>query len=94
MLCINLVDMLVDLGPPGRALEDVKRRAADRVIEVVKGVVTASTPVAVLVKVGDFNPLLLSGEELMKELSRAMSRLRDEVPYLLNGVKLDNLLVS
>ena len=82
----------MNLGQPERALEEVKRRAADRVIEVIKEVVTASTPVPVLVKVGNFSPLPLSA--LMEEPLLVMSRLRDEMPYLLNGVKPDNLLVS
>ena len=94
VFCINLVDMLVNLGPPGRALEEVKRRAADRVIEVVEDVVKASSPTPVLVKVGNFSPLLLSAGELMEEPLLVMSTIRGEVLYLLNGVELDNLLVS
>ena len=82
----------MDLRPPERVLEEVKRRAADRVIEVVEGVVTASSPVPVLVEVGYFSPLPLSA--VMEEPLWAISRLRDEVLYLLNGAKLDNLLVS
>ena len=94
VFCINLVDMLVNLGPPGRALEEVKRRAADRVIEVVEDVVKASSPTPVLVKVGNFSPLPLSGEELMEGPLLVMSTIRREVLCLLNRVKLDNLLVS
>ena len=78
---------------PEMALEEVKRRAADRVIEVIERVVKASSLTPVLVKVGNFGPLPLPAEELMEEPLRAMSRLRHEVFYLLNGVKLDNLLV-
>ena len=76
------------------ALEEVKRRAADRVIEVVEDVVKASSPTPVLVKVGNFSPLPLSGEELMEGPLLVMSTIRREVLCLLNGVKLDNLLVS
>ena len=94
VFCINLVDMLVDLRPPGRALEEVKGRATDKVIEVLKGVVTASSPVPVLIKVGNFIPLLLSAVGLMEEPLLVMSTIRREVLCLLNGVKLDNLLVS
>ena len=84
----------MDLRPSGRALEDAKRRVADRVIEVVGGIVTASSPTPVLVKVGDFNPLLLSAGGLMEEPLLVMSRLRGEVLDLPNGVEPDNLLVS
>ena len=94
VFCINLVDMLVDLRPSERALEEVKGRAADRVIEAVERVVTASSLTPVLVKVGNFSPLLLSAEELMEGPLRAMYTIRHEVLYLLNGVKPDNLLVS
>ena len=94
VLCINLVDMLMDLRPSERALEEVKRRAADRVIEVVEDVVKASSPTPVLVKVGDFGPLPLPAGGLMEEPLLVMSTIRHEVLYLLNGVKLDNLLVS
>ena len=92
VFCINLVDMLMNLRPSERALEEVKRRVTDKVIEVLKGVVTASSPTSVLVKVGDFGPLLLSA--LTKEPLRAISSIRHEVLYLLNGVKPDNLLVT
>ena len=92
MLCINLVDMPMKLGPPEMALEDAKRRAADRVIEVIEDVVKASSPTPVLVKVGNFSPLPLSA--LMEEPLLVISRFRDEVLDLLNGVKLDNLLVT
>ena len=50
----------MNLRPSERALEEVKRRVTDRIIEVVEGVVTASSPVPVLVKVWNFNPLPLS----------------------------------
>ena len=83
---------LMNLGQPESALEEVKRRVTDKVIEVLKGVVTASSPTPVLVKVENFGPLPLSA--LMEEPLRAISRLRDKMPYLLNGVKPDNLLVS
>ena len=75
-------------------LEEAKKRTADRVIEVVKEVVTASGPVPVLVKVGNFDPLLLSAVGLMEGPLPVMSTIRREVLYLLNRVKLDNLLVS
>ena len=94
VLCINLVDMLMNPGQPEMALEEVKRRAADRVIEVVEDVVKASSPTPVLVKVGNFSPLPLSGEELMEGPLLVMSTIRREVLCLLNRVKLDNLLVS
>ena len=83
----------MDLRPSERALEEVKGRAADRVIEVVEDVVKASSPTPVLVEVGNFSPLLLSAEELMEEPLLVMSRLRGEVLDLVNGVELDNLLV-
>ena len=82
----------MDLRPPESALEEVKKRAADRVIEVVEGVVKAVDPVPMLVKVGDFSPLPLSA--LMEGPLLVMSRLRDEVPYLLNGVELGSLLID
>ena len=44
VFCINLVDILVNLGPSERALEEVKRRVTDKVIEVIKDAVTASSP--------------------------------------------------
>ena len=94
VFCINLVDMPMNLRPPERALEEVKRRAADRVIEVVEDVVKASSPTPVLVKVGDFSPLPLSAVGLMEGPLLVMSTIRHEVLDLLNGVKLDNLLVS
>ena len=47
VFCINLVDMPINLRPLGRALDDVKRRIEDRVIEVVKEVATASSPTPV-----------------------------------------------
>ena len=67
MFCINLMDMPMNLRPSERALEEVKRRAADRIIEVVKEVVTASGPGPVLVKVGNFGPLLLSAGGPMED---------------------------
>ena len=94
VFCINLVDILVNLGPSERALEEVKRRAADRVIEAVEDVVKAVDSIPVLVKVGDFSPLPLSAGELMEEPLLVMSTIRREVLCLLNRVKLDNLLVS
>ena len=96
VFCINLVDMLMNLYqvPPESALEEVKRRAADKVIEVIEDVAKASSPTPVLVKVGNFSPLLLSAEGLMEEPLPVMSTIRREVLYLLIRVKLDNLLVS
>ena len=94
VFCINLVDMPMNLRPPEMALEEVKKRAADRVIEVVEGVVKASSPIPVLVKVGDFSPLPLSAGGLMGGPLLVMSSIRRGVLYLLNGVKPDNLLVS
>ena len=84
----------MDLRQPDRALEEVKRRVTDKVIEVLKGVVTASSPTPVLVKVENFGPLLLSAGELVEEPLLVMSTIRGEVLYLLNGVNPDNLLVS
>ena len=84
----------MDLGQPEMALEEVKKRTADKVIEVVEDVVKASSPTPVLVKVGNFGPLLLSAVGLMGGPLLVMSTIRGEVLYLLNRVKLDNLLVS
>ena len=94
VFCINLVDMLMNLRQPEMALEEVKRRAADRVIEVIEDVVKAVDPTPVLVKVGNFGPLPLSAGGLVEGPLLVMSTIRHEVLYLLNGVKLDNLLVS
>ena len=92
VFCIKFGVQLMNLVPLERALEEVKRRVTDKVIEVIEDVVKASSPTPVLVKVGNFSPLPLSA--LMEEPLLVISRFRDEVLDLLNGVKLDNLLVT